>query len=176
LLQIRANASDPGFRESCHVTAKCAGLPKKKFQFLIQIIPKDPDLREIVVRHNLFAKDILVYSEVLPLLQDYVRNRSGSERSIDVSFSVPKFVYGDYDKDQGLGVIVFEDFFQEGFAVRNPQLMLLNSSDITEVVHNLATFHAICVAYQTTEQVSIDKIVRKLGIKTHLVSTCPIRS
>ena len=44
----------------------------------------------MIVKHNLFAKELLLYSEVLPLLKDYVRRRANVSKTIDVTFSVPK--------------------------------------------------------------------------------------
>ncbi len=47
-------------------------------------------MRDIIVRHNLFAKELLLYSQVLPTLTEYVRRRSKVSKTADVTFSVPK--------------------------------------------------------------------------------------
>jgi hypothetical protein len=38
--------------------------------------------------------------EVLPMLKNYVRNRSKAAKAVDVNFFVPKYIYGDYDADR----------------------------------------------------------------------------
>ncbi len=80
-----------GFRETCRVTAKCSSQPEVTHRLLVEIVPSsDPDLRELIVRHNLFAKELLLYSRVLPELREYVRRRARVSRTVDVTFSVPK--------------------------------------------------------------------------------------
>ncbi len=92
LLRIAASQHAQGFRETCRVTAKCSTQPPEvTHRLLVEIVPAaDPDLRELIVRHNLFAKELLLHSQVLPMLKDYVRRRAKVSRTVDVSFSVPK--------------------------------------------------------------------------------------
>lgn len=123
LLQIRARAGT-GFRQSCHVRARCGEDPKI-YSLIVEIVPDDPEIRELVARHNLFLKEILVHEKLLPLLKNYVEKRSlaigevsGGEKTLEVAFSVPNYVYGDYDQSNGCGVMIFEDFTEEGFEVR----------------------------------------------------------
>ena len=156
LLQIRARPAE-GLKESCRVTVKCSSEPDHVRHFLVEIVPSDPELRDMIVKHNLFVKEILVYSEVLPLLKQYVRNRSQSTRTVDVTFSVPNYIYGDYDSASGSGVIIFEDFSEHGYHLEDPQLMLIDPKHVRDVVQSLATLHAICVAFQTTENVKLEE-------------------
>lgn len=156
LLQIRARPTE-GLKERCQVTAKCSSQPERVRHFLVEIVPPDPELREMIVKHSLFAKEILVYSEVLPLLKRYVRNRSKSTQTVDVTFSVPNYIYGDYDSGSGSGVIIFEDFSEAGFRLEDPEMMLIDPGHVREVVQSLATLHAICVAFQTTEEVKLEQ-------------------
>ena len=139
------------------MTVKCSSQPERVHHFLVEIVPSDPELREMIIKHNLFLKEILVYSEVLPLLKQYVQNRSQSSRTVDVTFSVPKYIYGDYDPDSGSGVIIFEDFSEHGYRLEDPQLMLIDPKHVRDVVQSLATLHAICVAFQTTEEVKLEE-------------------
>ena len=155
LLQIRARPGT-GFRESCHVRAKSAGEDNAAVhRFLVEIVPADPDLRALVLRHRLFEKEKLLYEEVLPLLQKYVRNRRSKQ--IDVTFSVPKYIYGDFDGETGDGFMVFQDFTEDGFGVIDDTLMLLEESHVMDVIRNMATLHGICIAYQTTEKPKLEE-------------------
>ena len=62
LLQIRARPGT-GFRESCHVCAKSAGDEDSPIhRFLVEIVPADPDLRALVIRHRLFEKEKLLFA------------------------------------------------------------------------------------------------------------------
>ena len=127
LLQIRAS-SGAGFRESCHVRARCSG-SDDTYALLVEIVPADEELRAVVSRHRLLEKEILFHSRVLPCLRRYVQGRSrlaGHGGDVDVTFSVPKFVYGDYDEGSGNGVIVFEDFTEQGYEVRAKVVLRAN--------------------------------------------------
>ena len=156
LLQIRANATE-GFHESCRVTVRCASEERAR-HFIVEIVPSDPDLKEIIVKHRLFAREKTIHEEVLPMLKEYVRSRPRSPgKAVEVNFSAPNFVYGDYDEERGEGVMVFEDYAAEGYAVDDPVLMLVGEDHVRDVVQGLATFHAICVAHDLTEDVKLSQ-------------------
>jgi hypothetical protein len=53
----------------------------------------------------------------------------------------------------GNGVIVFEDYTELGFSVEDPDLLLIDGKRIKQLVGNLATFHAICVAFQVQDYI-----------------------
>lgn len=80
------------------MTAKCASEPDRTHRLLVEVVPSDSDLRDILARHGLFAKEIMIFEEVLPLLKKYVRDRSKIAKAVDVNFFVPKYIYGDYDE------------------------------------------------------------------------------
>ena len=48
------------------------------FHWLIKLVPTDPDLREIVLRHDLFKKELLIHSTVVPELKKYVTRKKGT--------------------------------------------------------------------------------------------------
>lgn len=178
----------------CHVTAKCSTQPNRVFQFLINIIPRDPDLRDVSISglHEFHRSFELCFMHEYPHLgycsaqfvftrntfpfgnsssSQEIREKSLLQRSgitklknhcnvnfvsyevvnpyamyyyysifkdIDVSFFVPKFIYGDYDADQGKGVVVFEDFHSSSFELRDSQLMLLDPKDVSEVGYSIS--------------------------------------
>ena len=66
-----------GFREGCRITVRCSGSPSSSSEdihnLLVEVVPSDSDLRDIIVRHRLFSKEMLVYEEVLPMLKTYIR-------------------------------------------------------------------------------------------------------
>ena len=43
-----------------------------KYYWLIKLVPSDPDLREIVLRHDLFKKEMLIHQLVIPELKSFV--------------------------------------------------------------------------------------------------------
>ena len=52
-------------------------LNRKVFNWVIQIVPQiDPDLKEIIIKHKLFQKCILVYGQVLPTLDKFLKEKS----------------------------------------------------------------------------------------------------
>lgn len=165
LLQIRANPCD-GFHESCKVTVRCSSQPDEAYHFVVEIVPCDEDLRDVIIRHNLFTKELVVHEKLLPLFKKYVQNRSNGDRTVDVNFSVPKYLYGDYDEATGTGVMVFEDFIEHGFKCIDKSLMILEAKHVREIVQNLATFHAISVAYQTTEKTKLEELFPVLDGET----------
>ena len=91
---------------SLQVRTRTAGLART---FLVELVPSDPDLRALITRHRLFAKEIAVFEGVVPLLREYLKKRSEVVgKKVEVPFMVPNFVYGDVDEETGAGVIVFE--------------------------------------------------------------------
>ena len=47
-----------------------------KYHWLIKLVPSDPDLREIVLRHDLFKKELLIHQLVIPELKSFVETSS----------------------------------------------------------------------------------------------------
>lgn len=46
--------------------------------WMVKLMPTDPDLREIVLRHDLFKKEMLVHQVVIPQLQSFLEKRQGN--------------------------------------------------------------------------------------------------
>ena len=48
-----------------------------QYNWLIKLVPTDPDLKEIVLRHDLFKKEMLIHEIVVPEFKKYVSKKKG---------------------------------------------------------------------------------------------------
>ena len=46
--------------------------------WLVKLMPSDPDLRDIVLRHDLFKKEMLVHQVVITQLHNFVEKKRGN--------------------------------------------------------------------------------------------------
>ena len=46
--------------------------------WLVKLMPSDPDLRDIVLRHDLFKKEMLVHQVVITKLHSFVEKKRGN--------------------------------------------------------------------------------------------------
>ena len=46
--------------------------------WLVKLMPSDPDLRDIVFRHDLFKKEMLVHQVVITQLHNFVEKKRGN--------------------------------------------------------------------------------------------------
>ncbi len=53
---------------------------------MIKLVPSDPDLREIVLKHDLFKKELFIYQQVIPKLQAFVTASKSSKLSTRYKF------------------------------------------------------------------------------------------
>ncbi len=52
----------------------------KTRHWLIKLVPSDQDLREIVLKHDLFKKELRFYQEVIPALTAFVASSKSSKK------------------------------------------------------------------------------------------------
>ena len=70
----------------------------------------------------------------------------------------PKFLYGEYDNEADIGVLVFEDIQPLGYEVVDPDIKRISSQNRIElVISTLASFHALCTAFE----LSLDKTLEE---------------
>ena len=82
-----SNCSEELF-ECCNLSVTLEDLDVK-YQWQIKLVPSDPDLREIVLRHDLFKKELLIHQVVIPALQTFVYSKLGMSLTIAVG-TLPK--------------------------------------------------------------------------------------
>ena len=82
-----SNCSEELF-ECCNLSVTLEDLDVK-YQWQIKLVPSDPDLREIVLRHDLFKKELLIHQVVIPALQTFVDTKLGMSLTIAVG-TLPK--------------------------------------------------------------------------------------
>lgn len=75
-----SNCSEELF-ECCNLSVTLEDLDVK-YQWQIKLVPSDPDLREIVLRHDLFKKELLIHQVVIPALQTFVYSKLGMSLTI----------------------------------------------------------------------------------------------
>ena len=73
-----SNCSEELF-ECCNLSVTFEENQKKQLQWLIKLVPTDPDLRDIVLRHDLFKKELLIHQLVIPELQTFVHTKLGNK-------------------------------------------------------------------------------------------------
>ena len=73
-----SNCSEELF-ECCNLSFTFEENQKKQLQWLIKLVPTDPDLRDIVLRHDLFKKELLIHQLVIPELQTFVHSKLGNK-------------------------------------------------------------------------------------------------
>ena len=76
-IQSSANSHDELF-ECCRLSFAMENLAGKQ-QWLVKLMPTDPDLRDIVLRHDLFKKEMLLHQVVIPQLQELVTKTQQGE-------------------------------------------------------------------------------------------------
>ena len=72
-----SNCSDELF-ECCNLSVTFEENQKNQ-KWLIKLVPTDPDLRDIVLRHDLFKKELLIHQLVIPELQTFVHTKLGNK-------------------------------------------------------------------------------------------------
>lgn len=55
-----------------------------KHHWMVKLMPTDPDLRQIVLRHDLFKKEMLLHQIVIPQLQAFVESKKGTSHCISL--------------------------------------------------------------------------------------------
>jgi hypothetical protein len=64
--------------ECCNVVFNYSEPKDVTHHWLIKLVPNDPDLREIVLRYDLFKKELLIHQQVIPELKEFVA-KQGSD-------------------------------------------------------------------------------------------------
>ena len=158
-----SNCSDELF-ECCNLSVTFEENQKSQ-KWLIKLVPTDPDLRDIVLRHDLFKKELLIHQLVIPELQTFVHTKLGNKNigtlpHISSSgnaifsdsfegFPIPQLLHGEYDDQSKYGIMVFASNADGDFSVADPDLKRISSEgSIERVICRLASFHAICTAYE----------------------------
>ena len=75
-----SNCSDELF-ECCNLSVTFEENQKSQ-KWLIKLVPTDPDLRDIVLRHDLFKKELLIHQLVIPELQTFVHTKLGNKNIV----------------------------------------------------------------------------------------------
>ena len=76
------DTSTDGMFDRCRVFVEYERPAKKTFNWVVEIVPQsDPDLKEIIIKHKLFEKCILMYGEVLPALNNFLKDKSFGEKA-----------------------------------------------------------------------------------------------
>ena len=111
--------------------------------FFIKIVPSQ--LQQLVTRHRLFDREILLYRFLLPEMLGWARRRN-PDLPLQLQFRTPRLLYGDVDP-AGAGVVVLEDLSSRGYSTVDPRVMLLGRRHMTAAVTCLAEFHGLALAY-----------------------------
>ena len=80
-LSLNTSKCEDELFECCNVSFNVSNKAQNEitsFHWLIKLVPTDPDLREIVLRHDLFKKELLIHSAVVPELKKYVTRKKGT--------------------------------------------------------------------------------------------------
>eukprot|EP00095_Tigriopus_kingsejongensis_P006152 maker-scaffold40_size501252-snap-gene-0.13 protein:Tk06152 transcript:maker-scaffold40_size501252-snap-gene-0.13-mRNA-1 annotation:"PREDICTED: uncharacterized protein LOC102673307" len=80
------------------------------YNWFVKVIPRQ--MSDLVQKAQLFQKEIAFYRDVVPYLQEFVRNQSPTFKL--KHFKIPKYYYGDTIED-GKGVLVLQDCSMKGF-------------------------------------------------------------
>ena len=78
LTSLSLNTCSEELFECCRLSFAAATLDDGRqttYHWLIKLMPTDPDLREIVLRHDLFKKEMLVHQIVIPELHKFVAKK-----------------------------------------------------------------------------------------------------
>lgn len=119
-------------------------------------VPREPTLRQVVLAHQLFSKEILLHQRVLPVLAQFARDRVGGQQDLIGTLVdedgrltlLPGLLHGDFDPRSGDGLMIFDNHLARGYAKEDPELMrLLDQGQIERVVAEMARFHALSSAY-----------------------------
>ena len=84
-LSLNTSKCEDELFECCNVSFNVSNKAQNEitsFHWLIKLVPTDPDLREIVLRHDLFKKELLIHSAVVPELKKYVTRKKGTKPTI----------------------------------------------------------------------------------------------
>jgi len=126
--------------------------------WLVKLMPSDPDLRDIVFRHDLFKKEMLVHQVVITQLHNFVEKKRGKTDDTNV-LPLPKLLHGEYDDEAGIGVMVFTDYRENHYELVDSDLKRISSQNqIEKVISTLATFHSICTAFEQSHGSSFERI------------------
>ena len=72
--------TNEGIFDRCRVLMEFEKPVAKTFNWVVQIVPQiDPDLKEIIIRHRLFEKCILVYGEIIRALNQFKNEKSSGK-------------------------------------------------------------------------------------------------
>ena len=110
------------------------------YSFIAKLLPADDSDRIHVFEANLLEKEIEMYFEVLPSLQQFLRTQNSGDQSAIVEASVPECIYGRHNMD-GAGVLVFNSSLNKGFA-HSSDPEGLNQDELNSAVETLARIHA----------------------------------
>ena len=85
-LTLNSSGCDEELFECCRLSFSFDSEDKRYF-WMIKLMPTDPDLREIVLRHDLFKKELRLHQEVVPKLQDFVGKKRGISLLLPLSYN-----------------------------------------------------------------------------------------
>ena len=112
----------------------------ESLSFIAKLLPQEDADRAHVFEAGLLEKEIEVYFEVLPSLQQFLRTQRSGDHSEIVEAHVPECIYGRHNMD-GAGILVFNSGLQKGFAqFSDPEG--LTRRELVLVVETMARIHA----------------------------------
>ena len=68
--------------------------------WMVKLMPSDPDLRDIVLRHDLFKKEMLVHQEVVPQLKEFAVKSQG------MIYYIIYYIFVGFEADVAVGALL----------------------------------------------------------------------
>jgi hypothetical protein len=139
--------------------------PPKLHHMLLKVSPEDPILCKYIDTDVLFHNETLMYKEVIPLFEKFVKKR----RAISLGQIFAKCYYakcGAGDDD----ILVLENMAPQGFRPCNDRLSL-DYDHCTVALRQLARYHAVAYGMKTLEASAFHSMVNKFKAQNFPISS-----
>ena len=131
------------------------------YSLLVKVTSKDPIYRKYFDSDVLFHNEILMYTEVIPFVEEFLR-----KRQVDLMGEIfPKYYYAEIGATYagGRDIIVLEDMVPRGFTP-SAERLVLDYDHCAVALRQLARYHALSYGMKKLETSRFHAMVKNIRV------------